>query len=65
MNDDDFSDMESRDGWQGLRGLKRVTVIDEIAELGLLDKIEDNTHMVPFGDRSDVVIEPWLLTNGM
>ena len=61
LNEDDFSDMESRDSWQGLERFEaRKRVIDEIIELGLLDKIEDNTHMVPFGDRSDVVIEPWL-----
>ena len=61
LNEDDFSDMESRDSWQGLERFEaRKRVIDEITELGLLDKIEDNTHMVPFGDRSDVVIEPWL-----
>ena len=61
LNEDDFSDMESRDSWQGLERFEaRKRVIDEITELGLLDKIEDNTHMVPFGDRSDIVIEPWL-----
>ena len=61
LNKDDFSDMENRDSWQGLERFEaRKRVIDEITELGLLDKIEDNTHMVPFGDRSDVVIEPWL-----
>ena len=61
LNEDDFSDMESRESWQGLERFEaRKRVIDEITELGLLDKIEDNTHMVPFGDRSDVVIEPWL-----
>ena len=61
LNEDDFFDMESSDSWQGLERFEaRKRVIDEITELGLLDKIEDNTHMVPFGDRSDVVIEPWL-----
>ncbi|MED5368701.1 MAG: valine--tRNA ligase, partial [Pseudomonadota bacterium] len=61
LNEDDFFDMKSRDSWQGLERFEaRKRVIDEITELGLLDKIEDNTHMVPFGDRSDVVIEPWL-----
>ena len=61
LNEEDFSDMDSRDSWQGLERFEaRKRVIDEITELGLLDKIEDNTHMVPFGDRSDVVIEPWL-----
>jgi valyl-tRNA synthetase len=37
---------------------KRVVAMFE--EAGLLDKIEPHTHQVPFGDRSDVVIEPWL-----
>ena len=61
LNEEDFSDMKNRDSWQGLdRFDARKRVIDEITTLGLLDKIEDNTHMVPFGDRSDVVIEPWL-----
>ena len=61
LNEDDFFDMKSRDSWQGLELFEaRKRVIDEIIELGLLDKIEDNTHMVPFGDRSNVVIEPWL-----
>ena len=61
LNEDDFFDMKSRDSWQGLERFEaRKRVIDKIIELGLLDKIEDNTHMVPFGDRSNVVIEPWL-----
>ncbi len=61
LNEEDFSDMKNRDSWQGLdRFEARKRVIDEITTLGLLDKIEDNTHMVPFGDRSDVLIEPWL-----
>ena len=29
-------------------------------ELGLVDKIEDTVHAVPYGDRSDTVIEPFL-----
>ena len=61
LNDDDFADMENRENWQGLERFEaRKKVIDEFTALGLLDKIEENTHMVPFGDRSDVVIEPWL-----
>ncbi|MBK8771915.1 MAG: valine--tRNA ligase [Rhizobiales bacterium] len=35
-------------------------VVAKLEELGLLDKIEPHTHQVPHGDRSDVVIEPWL-----
>jgi len=37
---------------------KRIVAMFE--ELGLLDKIEPHTNQVPHGDRSDVVIEPWL-----
>ena len=46
------------------RGLDRYEarrkVVADFEALGLLDKIEDHTHMVPFGDRSGEVIEPWL-----
>ncbi len=46
------------------RGLDRFDARDKIVEnmeaLGLLAKIEDNVHMVPHGDRSNVVIEPFL-----
>ncbi|MGC6472122.1 MAG: valine--tRNA ligase [Parvibaculales bacterium] len=61
LSDDAFADMPDRESWQGLdRFEARKRVVAEIEVLGLLDKIEDNTHMVPFGDRSDQVIEPWL-----
>ncbi|CDK98291.1 Valyl-tRNA synthetase (Valine--tRNA ligase) [Magnetospirillum gryphiswaldense MSR-1 v2] len=38
----------------------RKKVVAAMEELGLLDKIEPNPHTVPYGDRSGVVIEPWL-----
>ncbi len=38
----------------------RKAIIARLEEQGLLDKIEPHTHQVPHGDRSDVVIEPWL-----
>ena len=38
----------------------RLKVVDDFDELGLLDKIEDHVHQVPYGDRSGVVIEPYL-----
>ncbi len=48
-----------------LRGLDRFecrdAVIKEIEALGLLEKIEDNAMTIPYGDRSGVVIEPWLM----
>jgi valyl-tRNA synthetase len=37
---------------------KRIVALFE--ERGLLDKIEPTTHMVPHGDRSNAVIEPYL-----
>ena len=47
-----------------LHGLDRFEARKRIVEmfeaLGLLDKIEPHTNQVPHGDRSDVVIEPWL-----
>ena len=50
-----------RDDWQGMdRFEARKKVVATLDALGLVNKIEDNTHMVPFGDRSDMVIEPWL-----
>ena len=38
----------------------RKRIVEMFEALGLLDKIEPHTNQVPHGDRSDVVIEPWL-----
>lgn len=38
----------------------RKQIIELLTNLELLEKIEPHTHMVPHGDRSGVVIEPWL-----
>ncbi|MBV9884260.1 MAG: valine--tRNA ligase [Sphingomonadaceae bacterium] len=38
----------------------RTRVVELIDEAGLLEKIEDRMIATPFGDRSGVVIEPWL-----
>ncbi len=50
---------------QHLHGLDRFeardVVVKEMENLGLLEKVEDNPMTVPYGDRSGVVIEPWLL----
>jgi valyl-tRNA synthetase len=47
-----------------LHGIDRFVAREEIVErmrgLGLLDKVEPHTHMVPHGERSAVVIEPYL-----
>ena len=46
------------------RGLDRYVVRDMVVEdliaINKLNKIEENEHTVPYGDRSNVVIEPWL-----
>ena len=38
----------------------REKIIEELKNLNLLVKIEKQNMVVPFGDRSGVVIEPWL-----
>ena len=38
----------------------RENIIDELEKLGKLNKIEETIHTVPFGDRSNEIIEPWL-----
>src|SRR5712672_2755076 len=47
-----------------LHGLDRFAarkkIVERLEAMGLLDKIEPHTHTVPHGDRSGVVIEPFL-----
>ena len=38
----------------------RKRVVSRMEALGLLEQIEPHAHTVPHGDRSNVVIEPWL-----
>ena len=38
----------------------RKAIVKDMEEGGFLVKIEPHTHQVPYGDRSGVVIEPWL-----
>ena len=38
----------------------RVRVVEDMQRLGLLEKVDDHTLRVPRGDRSGVVIEPYL-----
>ena len=46
------------------RGLERFVardrVLADLTEQGLVEKIEDITHSVPYGDRSGVPVEPYL-----
>ncbi|MEQ9111329.1 MAG: valine--tRNA ligase [Rhodospirillaceae bacterium] len=49
------------EAYRGLdRFAARKAIVAAMDELGLLDKIEDNQMVVPYGDRSGVVVEPWL-----
>ncbi|RMF11841.1 MAG: valine--tRNA ligase, partial [Alphaproteobacteria bacterium] len=49
---------------EAYRGLDRYEarkkVVADLEALGLVEKIEPHRHTVPYGDRSGVVIEPWL-----
>ena len=48
--------------YQGMERFKaRDAVLAEMEELGLLERVEDNDMTVPHGDRSGVVVEPWLM----
>ncbi|MCW5700827.1 MAG: valine--tRNA ligase, partial [Rhodospirillales bacterium] len=46
------------------RGLDRYeardAIVREMETFGLLERVEEHLMMVPYGDRSGVVIEPWL-----
>jgi valyl-tRNA synthetase len=52
---------EVPEAYRGMDRFKaREKVIADLDALGLLEKIEDHLLSVPHGDRSGVVIEPWL-----
>jgi valyl-tRNA synthetase len=42
------------------RFVARKSIVARLEEKGLIEKIEPNSHVVPHGDRSNVVIEPFL-----
>ncbi len=44
------------------RFVARKNVVEKLAEIGVLVKIEDYTHAVPYSDRGKVAIEPLLST---
>jgi valyl-tRNA synthetase len=48
-----------------LHGIERFAarkrIVARLEDFGFLERIESNTHMVPHGDRSGVVIEPYLI----
>ena len=63
---DFFGDLSSNDLTETMklellsREAARQRVVEMMEVRGFLDKIEPHAHMVPHGDRSGVVIEPWL-----
>ena len=49
------------DVYQGMERFEaRKKIIAEMDRLSLLEKVEEHTLQVPYGDRSGVVVEPWL-----
>jgi valyl-tRNA synthetase len=42
------------------REAARTKIVAEMEALGFLDKVEDHAMTLPYGDRSGVVVEPWL-----
>ncbi len=58
--------VQTRDGLvpEELIGLDRFEarrrIVDRLTEEGALEKVEERTIQLPYGDRSGVVIEPWL-----
>jgi len=55
LNDDVPEPFRGMDRYEG-----RQAVVEAMDALGLLEKVEDHRFKVPRGDRSGVVIEPWL-----
>ena len=55
LNDDVPQPFKGMDRYEG-----RQAVVEAMDALGLLEKVEDHRLKVPRGDRSGVVIEPWL-----
>ena len=50
------------EAYQGLdRFVARDKILKDLEALGLVGDVEDNQMTVPHGDRSGVVIEPWLM----
>ncbi|MFN3671813.1 MAG: valine--tRNA ligase [Bosea sp. (in: a-proteobacteria)] len=63
-NDDFLAGAQPEAETLALHGLDRFAarraVVAMMAARGFLAKVEPHAHTVPHGDRSDVVIEPWL-----
>jgi valyl-tRNA synthetase len=52
---------EAPEPYRGLdRFEARKRILADLEPLGLIAQVDPHTYMVPYGDRSGVVIEPWL-----
>ena len=61
LNADGTLNEEVPAAYQGMdRFDARKKVVADLDAIGCLDKIDSHVHMVPHGDRSGTVIEPWL-----
>ena len=61
MNPDGTMSDACPEAYRGLtREAARAKVVADFDAMGLLDRIEPHKHQVPYGDRSGVVIEPYL-----
>ncbi len=55
------SDLDETLAMDGLdRFVARKRIVERLEATGILEKIEPHSHVVPHGDRSNVVIEPFL-----
>ncbi|WP_018015621.1 valine--tRNA ligase [Teredinibacter turnerae] len=61
FNDDAQINAAAPEKYRGLdRFAARKQIVADLDALGLLEKIDDHNLKVPYGDRSNVVIEPYL-----
>ena len=61
LNDDATINDQAPEAYQGLdRFEARKRIVEDLKAAGLLDKVEQHKMMIPRGDRSHTVIEPYL-----
>ena len=61
MNPDGTLNNLVPDNFRGISmQLAREKIIADMQKLGLLKKIEETVHIVPYGDRSETIVEPYL-----
>ena len=55
-------EMDEIKEYQGLSRFEaREKIVSELSNLGLIEKVETIQNTLPYGDRSGVIIEPWLM----